>query len=220
MAGRSRRIRPRGGNHAPPVRAEGPVDGLLGCCELFKPDCLVIGAGRHGVAGRVSLGSVGHALMHSAEYPVCVAPFGYREKRISKFTRTNILIGDSVNARLFQEAANFSTRAEVDVRIVSIQTRSDNEGKTDAELLAHGQAKAEAAAEKLRPQLDPILHISTSAIVGQDVQDGAEQIEWQDNGIAFFGSAKITTGKKLFLGSIANRILRTLPVPMVVCPNE
>ena len=51
-------------------------EGIIASAEELKADLLVAGGGRHGVLGRVSLGSVGQTLLNSSTVPVALSPRG------------------------------------------------------------------------------------------------------------------------------------------------
>jgi nucleotide-binding universal stress UspA family protein len=46
-----------------------------------------------------------------------------------------------------------------------------------------------------------------------------EQLDWRHDEIAFVGSSRLASPHRIFLGSTANRMLRALPVPLIVVPN-
>ncbi len=44
-------------------------------------------------------------------------------------------------------------------------------------------------------------------------------LDWEDGEVLVIGSSRLAQGRSIFLGSTANRILRALPVPMLVVPS-
>ena len=44
-------------------------------------------------------------------------------------------------------------------------------------------------------------------------------LDWEDGEVLVIGSSRLAQGRSIFLGSTANRILRALPVPMIVVPS-
>ena len=47
-----------------------------------------------------------------------------------------------------------------------------------------------------------------------------DRLDWQDGEMLLIGSSRLAQNKSIFLGSTANRILRALPVPMIVVPRD
>ena len=45
-------------------------------------------------------------------------------------------------------------------------------------------------------------------------------LDWEDGEVLLIGSSRLATSRSIFLGSTANRILRALPVPMIVVPSD
>ena len=45
-------------------------------------------------------------------------------------------------------------------------------------------------------------------------------LEWDDGEILIVGSSRLAQKNSMFLGSTANKVLRALPVPMVVVPRD
>jgi nucleotide-binding universal stress UspA family protein len=63
--------------------------------------------------------------------------------------------------------------------------------------------------------------IETSAEVaeGPTIEDAVRGLEWHAGEIVLVGSSRLATPHHLFLGSTAAKMLRELPVPMIVVPR-
>ena len=63
--------------------------------------------------------------------------------------------------------------------------------------------------------------IEAEALVGagSDIEDAVSRIDWLPGEVALVGSSRLAQPRRLFLGSTAGRILRALPVPMIVVPR-
>ncbi|MDT5160624.1 MAG: hypothetical protein QOC90_934, partial [Mycobacterium sp.] len=82
--------------------------------------------------------------------------------------------------------------------------------------LAHAQHSLEAAKAAL-PEDIPV----TSTIVdGPTIEDAVSKLTWRDGDLIMVGSSRLSTPKRLFLGSTAAKMLRVLDVPMVVVPRD
>lgn len=64
--------------HTEIVWAESTSEGLLSAALAHEVDRVVVGASRHGLLQRFTLGSVANALLHASRVPVALAPRGYR----------------------------------------------------------------------------------------------------------------------------------------------
>ena len=47
-----------------------------------------------------------------------------------------------------------------------------------------------------------------------------DRLEWEAGEVLLIGSSRLAASRSIFLGSTANRILRALPVPMIVVPSD
>jgi nucleotide-binding universal stress UspA family protein len=61
--------------------------------------------------------------------------------------------------------------------------------------------------------------ITTEVGTGADIEDAVDHLDWRGDEIVFVGSSRLASHSRIFLGSTANRMLRTLPVPLVVVPT-
>jgi nucleotide-binding universal stress UspA family protein len=52
------------------------------------------------------------------------------------------------------------------------------------------------------------------------VESAVRKLEWQDGDLIMVGSCRLAQPRRLFLGSTAAKMLRVLPVPMVVVPKQ
>ena len=57
-------------------------------------------------------------------------------------------------------------------------------------------------------------------VTGASIDEAIASIDWEDGEVAVVGSSSLARKRRLFLGSTAQRILRTLPVPLLVVPKN
>ena len=62
----------------------------------------------------------------------------------------------------------------------------------------------------------PLRHVAQ----GRNVEEAVDRLDWEDGEILLIGSSRLARNRSIFLGSTANRILRALPVPMIVVPSD
>ena len=55
---------------------------------------------------------------------------------------------------------------------------------------------------------------------GRTIEEAVDRLDWEDGEILLIGSSRLAQHRVTFLGSTANRILRALPVPMIVVPRD
>lgn len=187
------------------------AQGLLATAAELDSTMLVIGGGRHGALGKVSLGSVGNTLLHSSPIPIALAPRGFRHHPYNRITRVTAMLGTRVDphSHLLNVAADYSTLGRCPLRLVSLLDRS---------------VPAESA---MKEQLSETSHLTAertgtpvSFVVqpGDNTEDAMSALDWKRHEIALVGSSRMAQKGRLFLGSTANKILRSTPVPMIVIP--
>ncbi|MEX8032412.1 universal stress protein [Microbacterium sp. 20-116] len=201
--------------------AQAVSDGLVAAAEEFDAEVIVVGTGGGGPRGRHRLGTTAEELVHSAPVPVALAPEGARKVDPSVgLPRITAAIGTRPGADvLLDTAASLSRRAKAPLRLLSL-AGVDLPARVDASLTRlTGQAHAESVLESVRSALPA--EIETEAVVGagSDIEDAVSRIDWQPGEVALVGSSRLAQPRRLFLGSTAGRILRALPVPMIVVPR-
>jgi nucleotide-binding universal stress UspA family protein len=195
------------------LHAESTAEGLLQAAERFESDRIVVGAARAGLLGRFSIGTVASALLHASPVPVALAPRGYRAPR--GVSRVSCAIGTRPGwESLLDSMVAISEGLDVELRFVTLV-------RVDA---AHDDAAVDAAAhlatvlDYFRDRADFSGPLTTAVGEGDDIEDAVEGMDWRGDEIVFVGSSRLASPSRLFLGSTANRMLRTLPVPLVVVP--
>jgi nucleotide-binding universal stress UspA family protein len=203
---------------------ESNADGLIREAVRLEADVIVVGGSGGGLAGSYSLGSVVNELLHSAPVPVAVAPRGLRESPVTRVREVTCAIGRRDGADLLLDhAVRFSASAGTPLRLVSLvaldPTFGTLRGDDDAvrqRALEHASRTVEAAKSEL-PDNIPV----TSAIVdGPSVEAAVSHLDWHDGDLIMVGSSRLSTPRRLFLGSTAAKMLRVLDVPMVVVPRD
>ncbi|MFT0762215.1 universal stress protein [Scrofimicrobium sp. R131] len=191
-------------------------EGLLAAVEEFGSTLLVIGGGRHGAFGQVSLGAVGNTMLHSSPVPVALAPRGFRNHPYTKLGRVSAIVGDTGERGqvVLKAAAEYANASSAGLRLVSISTAS-RVRRTGEEAEQRGERIAEAAKSvSLNSGAIPLSEVAQ----GDNIEEAVATIKWKKQEIALMGSGRLAQKGRLFLGSTANRILRVLPVPLVVVP--
>ena len=68
---------------------------------------------------------------------------------------------------------------------------------------------------KLPAGLDATVEIAR----GSTIEDAVQALDWHDGELVLVGSSRLAAPRRLFLGSTAAKVLRELPVPMIVVPR-
>jgi len=201
--------------------AQAVSDGLVAAAEEFDAEVIVVGTGGGGPRGRHRLGTTAEELVHSAPVPVALAPEGARKVDPSVgLPRITAAIGTRPGAdALLDTAASLSRRAKAPLRLLSL-AGVDLPARVDASLTRlTGQAHAESVLESVRSALPAEIEAEAVVGAGSDIEDAVSRIDWQPSEVALVGSSRLAQPRRLFLGSTAGRILRALPVPMIVVPR-
>jgi nucleotide-binding universal stress UspA family protein len=198
-------------------QADSFAEGLIDAAKEYRAGLIVVGAASNGLFKRYSVGSVANALLHASPVPVALAPRGYRHTE--PVARLTLAVGQRTGAEAAIDVAIESAgRRGVPLRLVSL-VELDAEGDGGENVNAahvHANTVLKAAAARL-----PGGHqVSVEVAHGRTIEEAIDDLEWDDAEIMIVGSSRLAEKNKLFIGSTANKVLRALPVPMVVVPRD
>ena len=191
---------------------------LIEAAEDLGADVLVIGATNTGLFKRFTIGSVASALLHASTVPVALAPHGYY--RQEALTRISCGLGTRAGAgKLLDFAIGMAANRAVPLRVVSLLAL-DGGDSAAVEAAREYAEKTVAAAAPISPS-GVQLAAKTDVVVaqGRSIEEAVDGLDWEDGEVLVIGSSRLAQGRSIFLGSTANRILRALPVPMLVVPS-
>jgi len=192
---------------------------LIEAAEELGADVLVIGATSGGLFKRFTVGSVASALLHASTVPVALAPHGYHRKEA--LTRISCGLGTRAGAeKLLDFAIGMAANRKVPLRVVSLLAL-DGGSSADAAAAAREYAEKTVAAAAPVNQSGVQLAAKTEVVVaqGRSIEEAVDDLDWEDGEVLVIGSSRLAQARSIFLGSTANRILRALPVPMLVVPS-
>ena len=191
--------------------------GLIDAAVEFKAGLIVVGAASNGLFKRYSVGSVANALLHASPVPVALAPRGYQRK--APVTRLTLAVGQRAGAdAAIDVAIDAAKRRGVPLRLVSLVELDAAGDAGEAVNAAHIHANTvlSDAAGKL-----PGGHgVSVIVAHGRTIEEAIDGLEWDEGEVLIVGSSRLAQKNRMFLGSTANKVLRALPVPMVVVPRD
>lgn len=198
-----------------------PAQGLILLAQETGARAIVLGGRARHVAGFFVPGSVASSLLHASPVPVAMGNPGAvaaLARAGGKLERVTAFVGTRAGARgVVQAAASAVARQpHLALRVVSLVAQDDlGEGQTEL-----SQAVT-AAEERVREVLTAHqIEAEISIASGNSIDDAIAELEWFDGEVAFVGSSRLARKKRLFLGTTGQRILRTLPVPLVVVPKS
>ncbi|MBG6224597.1 nucleotide-binding universal stress UspA family protein [Arthrobacter sp. CAN_A2] len=195
------------------VRAESNAEGLIRAAEDTEASLIVIGASSRGLANRFNVGNVARGLLHASPVPVALAPKSYR--RTDPVTRLTCAVGNRAGADdVVSVAVASALRRGLPLRLVSLVAldagHSDPEGVEDEANRRLAEAASALAAGG---------RVSVETAHGSSIEDAIEALAWDEGEVLLVGSSRLAQHMRIFLGSTANKILRTLTIPMIVVPR-
>ncbi|WP_026556506.1 universal stress protein [Arthrobacter sp. 35W] len=200
-------------------KGESEAGALIAAAEEFSAGLLVIGASSYGIFKRFTIGSVASALLHASTVPVALAPAGY--SRTEPITRLTCGLGTRPGAEdVLHVAVAMAARRSLPLRLVSLVALDANSTETT---VSDAQAHLDAVVRS-SPTVDAAVleNLKPDVVVGQgrSIENAVDNLGWDDGEVLMIGSSRLAQTNSIFLGSTANRILRSLPVPMIVVPRH
>ena len=202
-------------------RGDSEAQTLIDVAVEMDAAALVIGATNGGLFKRFTIGSVASSLLHSSPVPVALAPHGYQ--RTDPITRLSCGFGTRPGADELLDVAVESARDRgLPLRLVSLLALDGgySPGLADA---AWVHAADHLDADRLAAVGGSAAETPEPEIVvaqGRTIEEAVDRLDWEDGEILLIGSSRLAQHRVTFLGSTANRILRALPVPMIVVPRD
>lgn len=205
-------------------RGESEAEALIAAAQELGAGLLVIGASSTGLFKRFSIGSVASSLLHASMIPVALAPSGY--SRTEPITRLTCALGTRIGAEeVLTVSIAMAKRRGLPLRLVSlVALGNDGPGASEPgasvdDARAHLRGVAEAS-QALEPGELETLKPEVVVGTGRSIEDAVDRLDWEDGELLMIGSSRLAQNKSIFLGATANRILRALPVPMIVVPRD
>lgn len=211
---------PAGLAHATHVRySDSFAEGLLEVATELGAAYIVVGASPGGILGRYTLGAVANELLHSSTVPVVLAPAGARNVT-APLTRITAAVGTRPGAdALIEDAVSLAAATGATLRLVSLVTIDLPSGVDTGVIRLAGSTHADMVLSQARAGLPADIVAEASAAQGASIEDAVAELDWQDGEVVLVGSSRLAQPRRLFLGSTAAKMLRTLPVPMIVVPR-
>ncbi|MEW1960433.1 universal stress protein [Kineococcus sp. NPDC059986] len=193
------------------VRTAGSVaEGLLDAVTEEGAAAVVVGA--DGGVNPLGVGSVARALLHASPVPVVLVP---RREPPARIDHLYVAVGTRTGAAaVLAEAWQAAVRTGLPLHVVNL-VEVDGVSEADADAVG----RVEALVQDVRSR-SAAAQVSVEMGRGRTMAEAVESIDWAAGGLLIVGSSRLAQGRQTFLGPTAARILRHVPVPVVVVPRH
>ncbi|MDJ0355041.1 universal stress protein [Paenarthrobacter sp. PH39-S1] len=200
--------------------ADSFASGLIEAAVEYSALLIVVGAASNGLFKRFTVGSVANALLHASPVPVALAPRGYQ--RTEPLTRLTAMVGTREGWESVTDVGiNAAGRRDLPLRLVSV---------VELDELMQRHYELSNALSPARQHANTVLteaaqrrsggSTTVTLAHGRTIEEAVDSLGWEDGELVIVGSSRLAERRKLFMGATANKILRALPVPMVVVPRD
>ncbi|MDO4917960.1 universal stress protein [Kocuria sp.] len=193
-------------------RSPSVAEGLTDAVQEFHAGMLVVGAAAGKYTAQFSVGPVADTLLHRAPVPVALAPRGYKgEQPITRlYTGVGARPGAQQVLRESQEAVRRGGQELVLLSFLPLDQVADEPHSA----IAATETMLRETARTVSPEHPVSVHVAT----GKNLKRTVTDMDWAPGSVLFVGSSRLAQNRQLFLGTTAARVLRHLPVPMIVLP--
>lgn len=201
-----------------------PGRGLHELAEELGADLILVGSSHHGPIGQSVAGSVGVSLLHGSPCAVGIAPSGYRDQAEHGIDAIVVGFDASPEARLAVAAADeLAHHAGATLELLMVvepppfaMGKGGNAGR---------QELMEAIVEQARRQLGEARDglgagIETGAtVLSGDPGDSLSNATKAPGTLLMVGSRAYGPLRRVLLGSVSRRLVRSAPCPVIVTPR-
>ena len=197
--------------------ADSDARGLIEAAADLGAGLIVVGAASNGMFKRFTIGSVANALLHAAEVPVALAPQGY--SRAGALTRITCAVGNRRGSEdVLETAVSTAARSGLPLRLISL-VALDAPGRDENAVREAGLHAADRL-DRARELAAGRCPVTAVVAQGRTIENAIDDLDFEDGEILLIGSSRLAENNRLFLGPTASKVLRSLPVPMVVVPRN
>ena len=214
------------GAGAETVTSSSPAHGLHDYAEQADADLVVLGSAQHGKAGQILAGSVATSLLHGSPCSVAVAPHGYAGNPPDGIAEVTVGYDGSDEARIaLAEAIELARASGAPVKVVAVAEPSPVVIGKGAGATQGRSELNKAIHETMRERLDEALSSAPDdvrlegTLVDGHPAESLAQIAVEDGGVLVLGSRAYGPLRRVLLGSVSTKLVRTAPCPVVVYPR-
>lgn len=188
--------------------AVGPTHASRGLHEFAErtgADLLVVGTSEHEAIGPISPGSTVEQLLNGAPCPVAVAPPGYRERRAAVRVITVAYDGSPESQHALDVAVQIAGQVDASLRLVAVAGEPDEALRTVLDSASN--------------ELPPGIKATTEVVVASDVANTLADLPGQPPDLLVCGSRGHGPVRRVLLGSVSTRVIRSAAYPVLVVPR-
>jgi len=201
------------------VYADSVAEGLIDAARDADAALIIVSAARNGPLKRFAIGSVANALLHASPVPVALVPSGY--ERPSRITRMTATVGSRQGAHtLLGVAVEAAARRHVPLRLLSLIALDFDESADHEFALNAARSHARTVLDEAVASAGTRTDVTSTVAEGSTIENAVESVPWNEGEIVIIGSSRLAEHRKIFMANTANKLLRALPVPLIVVPRS
>jgi nucleotide-binding universal stress UspA family protein len=214
------------GAEAEAIPSSSPGRGLHELAEEIGADLVVVGSSHRSRAGQVLAGNVGTALLHGSPCSVAIAPHGYATGSDPQLAEIVVAYDGSPEAQMaLEDAIALARPSEALLKLVTV---------AEPPVISYGkgggssqgwQTLKETVEAMMRDRLEqatasiPDDVRLESVLVNDEPATALAQIARNDGALLMLGSRAYGPLRRVLLGSVATKLARTAPCPLIVHPR-
>lgn len=201
--------------------------GLLAAAEQLKCSAIIVGGRRGGILRRYRIGTTANTLLHSSPIPVVLAPTGYDSR--GPIERITAMFGQRAGSEaVIRRSIHAAQSFDLPLRLVSLVFIDQEAERSTTDVVETNTQSIIEQVERFGNQqlaeqaseLTSAGRASTTVATGKTVSDTVDQLSWTDRELVIIGSSRLASPSRIFLGSTASRMLRSIAAPMMIIPAE
>ncbi len=201
--------------------------GLDDVAEAENASMIAVGSTRRGARRRILPGSTGERLLHGAGCPIAVAPRGMRERPPGQVVgRIGVAYVDAPEARVALHTADeLARRTDAELRLFTVVapraeifapvTGRDAEEAFLGTLRENAQSALDAAIDSLPDGVE-----AHAELLEGDLVDELAALDERDIDLLVCGSRGYGPVRRVLLGGISRRLVRSAASPLIVVPRS
>ncbi|WP_370891693.1 universal stress protein [Janibacter sp. GXQ6167] len=185
---------------------ESTAEGLVDAARELGARAIMVGGARGGIKGRLNISSLARVLLHSSPVPIALAPRRLRKVTLHGVSRLSVAVKHAGPGPVASRGAEVAREMGCPLRLVTLIGPGDHEPAPDdpaAELGVAGEVE-----------------VTATFAEGETVVEALGTLTWEPEELLLVGSSRLAPRGQLFLGRTAGKILREVPIPIVVIPRE
>lgn len=200
--------------------------GMAQIAEAEHAGVIVIGSAPGASSGRFQIGSTADQLLHGSEVPVALAPTYYRAMAPDRIGRIVVAFQNTEESRsTATTAADYARTGGLPLTLLTVLLRHRIYGSKighggEDEVIAQLTADTRAEQERVLAGLPQDIETTAEVTVGDDAATAVRRYNWEGDEIFLLASARGGALRRVFLGDMTYKLVRSTPVPALVLPRH